>query len=613
MMRLTFFLFLWLALASMGLSGDPIPLKDLDGHFPFSPADSLTLWKSRSEELRKQLLISQGLWPKPTLAPLKPVIHSTQAMDGYSISKAYFESLPGFYVTGTLYQPLDGKPESVKRPGILCPHGHWDNGRFYKASEAEIKKQIAMGAERFESAAQNPMQARCVQLARMGCVVLQYDMVGYADSKQISFDRAHRYGTKDIVNPERTDGKWLLYSPEAEGCMQSTMALQTINSLQAFEFMVSRLNVNPMQIAITGASGGGTQSFIAAAVEPRIAAAMPAVMVSANMQGGCTCENACGLRIGTGNIEIAALIAPRPLSLTAADDWTKNIATDGFPELQKVYGLFDAKKNVELHAATHFPHNYNHVARVALYGFINRVFKLGFSEPILERDFLVQTGSQLTVWDQEHPAPPAGLDFEADLLQAWFKDCKAQLARDPQLAKEALQVLVTPAQSLSRGLKTELQTSGDTLKLTVTNASGSTVGVANFPPGGLERATLTSDPKSTSGWFIGDAYGYEVSEQQPVVKNPRPAAPYTFGYNAPGILRRVSVAVAVLDALKAAGKLAQPILLSGSDDHVLLIELVQKLRPDLVRTDGSRWDPKKVTSIRHPAFLPGAVLYGDQP
>ncbi|MBU6175362.1 MAG: hypothetical protein KGQ60_16255, partial [Planctomycetes bacterium] len=168
-------------------------------------------------------------------------------------------------------------------------------------------------------------------------------------------------------------------------------------------------------------------------------------------------------------------------------------------------------------------------------------------------------------------------------------------------------------ESLARGLKSDVQTSGDSLKVKVTNASGSEVGVANLPSGGLERATLTSDPKSTSGWFVGDAYGYEVSAQQPVVKNPRPAAPYTFGYNAPGILRRVAVAVAMLDALKAAGKLGQPVQLSGSEEHVLVSQLVQKLRPDLVRTDGSPWDPKKVTSIRHPAFLPGAVLYGDQP
>ena len=69
----------------------------------------------------------------------------------------------------------------------------------------------------------------------------------------------------------------------------------------------------PARIGVTGASGGGTQTMMLAAVDERPAAFFPAVMVSTHMQGGCTCENASYLRIGTGNVEIAALAAPRPL------------------------------------------------------------------------------------------------------------------------------------------------------------------------------------------------------------------------------------------------------------------------------------------------------------
>ena len=85
---------------------------------------------------------------------------------------------------------------------------------------------------------------------------------------------------------------------------------------------------------MTGASGGGTQTFILCAIDPRVQVAFPAVMVSTAMQGGCTCENACVLRVGTGNIEFAALFAPKPLGMTAANDWTKEMATKGFPELK---------------------------------------------------------------------------------------------------------------------------------------------------------------------------------------------------------------------------------------------------------------------------------------
>ena len=135
----------------------------------------------------------------------------------------------------------------------------------------------------------------------MGCVVFHYDMVGYADSKQI----AHRAGFTDA---------------EAELRLQSFMGLQTCNSIRALDFLVSLPDVDPKRIGVTGASGGGTQTFILCAIDDRPAAAFPAVMVSTGMQGGCICENCSYLRVGTGNIELAGLFAPKPLGMTGADD-----------------------------------------------------------------------------------------------------------------------------------------------------------------------------------------------------------------------------------------------------------------------------------------------------
>ena len=128
---------------------------------------------------------------------------------------------------------------------------------------------------------------------------------------------------------------------------------------------------------MTGASGGGTQTFILAAIDPRPAAAFPAVMVSTAMQGGCTCENASYLRIGTGNVEIAALIAPRPLGMTAADDWTKEIATKGLPELKAHYRMLGVEDRVMAKPLLQFPHNYNYASRAVMYQFFNKHLKLG--------------------------------------------------------------------------------------------------------------------------------------------------------------------------------------------------------------------------------------------
>ena len=324
---------------------DP-PLRDLNSHCPFAPPETLEAWQARANDVKLQLEVSLGLLPEPELDPVDPSIYGSSERDGYTIEKITFESLPGFYVTGNLYRPSEIE-QGQRVPGILCPHGHWREARFYQASPGDVKQLIATGAERFENAAINHIQARCVQLARMGCIVLHWDMTGYCDSQQISFERAHRFSEQPSESEVQADG-WLLFSPLAESHGQSVMALQTIASRRAVDVLLGLPEVDPDRIAITGASGGGTQSFIGAALDPRIRVAFPAVMVSTGMQGGCTCENACLLRTGTGNVEMAALIAPRPLGLTAANDWTKNMESDGYPELRKVYGLLQADQQVAL-------------------------------------------------------------------------------------------------------------------------------------------------------------------------------------------------------------------------------------------------------------------------
>ena len=92
------------------------------------------------------------------------------------------------------------------------------------------------------------------------------------------------------------------------------MGLQTWNSIRALDFLLGLPDVDPSAIGVTGASGGGTQTFILGAVDDRPAVAFPAVMVSTAMQGGCVCENCSYLRVGTGNIELAGLFAPKPLA-----------------------------------------------------------------------------------------------------------------------------------------------------------------------------------------------------------------------------------------------------------------------------------------------------------
>ena len=159
---------------------------------------------------------------------------------------------------------------------------------------------------------------------------------------------------------------------------------------------------------MTGASGGGTQTMILAAIDPRVKLAFPAVMVSTAMQGGCTCENASLLRVDTGNVEFAGLFAPKPHGMTTANDWTKEMSDERLSRAARSSTRsLGAPNNVMLPRGEQFPHNYNAVSRSAFYTWLNRHFKLGFQEPSSNETTSRSQREQLTVWDDEHPAPKA--------------------------------------------------------------------------------------------------------------------------------------------------------------------------------------------------------------
>jgi dienelactone hydrolase len=397
-------------------------LQNLNGYFPFQRVENVAQWNQRQREIRRRILVSQGLWPMPTKAPLNAVVHGRVEKEDYVVDRVYFESIPGHFVTGSLYRP---KGKTGPLPAILSPHGHWKDGRFYDAGEALISSEIENDAEQFERGGRFPIQARAVQLARMGCLVFVYDMTGNADSIQI----AHRPAKWSHLD---TRADWGFMSVQADLRLQNMMGLQTWNSIRAIDFLLELEDTDPNRIGVTGASGGGTQSMIIGAVDDRISAAMPCVMVSTSMQGGCTCENAPLMRIGQGNIDIAAAIAPRPLGLTAADDWTIELETKGYPDLVRLYEMLGVPDRLEAVFHTQFKHNYNQVNRAAMYSFFNRHFRLGWDEPIVERDYQPLTRQEATVWADDHPAPTGdrvGDSHETRILSLVTKDSTRRIGR----------------------------------------------------------------------------------------------------------------------------------------------------------------------------------------
>ena len=118
---------------------------------------------------------------------------------------------PAIFVTGSLYRPTG---RTGKLPAVLSPHGHWPGGRFQDIAETERRQQLASGAERFDNGARHILQARAVQLARMGAVVFLYDMVGYADSVQIPQEIAHSPRGRTRTGPRRR----AVLQPRAPNC-----------------------------------------------------------------------------------------------------------------------------------------------------------------------------------------------------------------------------------------------------------------------------------------------------------------------------------------------------------------------------------------------------------
>ncbi len=435
------------------------PLKDLNGYFPMTVPKSIDEWEKRAQVVRNQIQVATGLYPLPTKTPVNVVVHGKIDRGDYTIEKVYFESMPGFYVTGNLYRP---KGITKPVPAVLCPHGHWANGRFYDAGEEPTKKEIAAGAELFPDSGRSPLQARCVHLARMGCIVFHYDMLGNADSQQITAAIVHGFAKQ---RPEmNTPENWGLFSPQAESHLQSIMGLQTWNSIRSVDFVLSLPDVDANRIGVTGASGGGTQTMLLAALDDRIKASFPAVMVSTAMQGGCTCENCCLLRINTGNIEFAALFAPKPQAMTAANDWTKEMSTKGFPEIKQLYALYGKADEVALSDHTEFGHNYNAVSRKAMYELMNRAFAL--NADVNERDFTRSSIAEMSVWDADHPAPEGGEAFERKLLKQWHADNQSQIAKHLPTDKASFQkfqgFMHTALSSIfGRGFSDELNTETD--------------------------------------------------------------------------------------------------------------------------------------------------------
>jgi dienelactone hydrolase len=331
-------------------------------------------WAAYAAHVRLRFQQGANLAPWPRRTPLNPVIRDRRVYDGYSVENVAFESVPGYFVTGNLYRPLDGRPAHA---AVLATHGH----TWTKITRPELYAEHG----RF----QPDTQARCGALARMGAVVLVIDMFAFGDSIPVFGQEAHR--------------------------VPFAMTIQIWNAIRSVDFLTSLPGVDPARIGVTGESGGGTQAFFLTALDDRIAVSVPVVMVSAYWFGG-PCEG--GLPIHrsadhfASNPVLAALAAPRPMLLISdGKDWTKNTPEVEFPFERAIYRYYGAEQNV---ANAHFPdegHDYGPSKRAAMYRFIAPRLGLDLNAildangAIDESRVTIEPHEKMHFFDDAHPVP----------------------------------------------------------------------------------------------------------------------------------------------------------------------------------------------------------------
>ena len=192
-------------------------------------ARSGTAFTDHQAALRQRVQECVGLAPLPERGPLdarlsEPLDHPWCRIQGVS-----YQLWPGVRAGGLLYRPKEWREKPA--PAVLCPHGHWSDGNAHPI-----------------------VQSRCLMLARLGYVVYSPDQNHYED---LNWGISHQ-----------TLGVW--------------------GNMRALDFLETLTEVDGRRLGVCGASGGGLQTQMLVALDPRVRAAtivgmtcgLPASMLS---------------------------------------------------------------------------------------------------------------------------------------------------------------------------------------------------------------------------------------------------------------------------------------------------------------------------------------------
>ena len=296
-------------------------------------------WEARKDTLRKEVRARLGIDKLLAVCSKEaPEYGKIRKFDGYTVQNFRLKTANGHTVCGSIYAPK-GKG---KHPLIICPNGHFSNGRYGTVQ-----------------------QQRLATLARMGAICVDYDLWGWGESADEVGSKAHQ-------------------TPEAH-------VMQALNGIRILDWMIQRKDVDKTRVGVNGGSGGGTQSVLLSVLDDRYTACCPVVSVSSWFDGGCPCESGMPIQLaggGTCNAELAAMFAPKPMMLVSdGGDWTSTTPELEYPYIKRIYGFYGADDKV---MNVHLPkerHDFGPNKRNAVYKFFIETFKLDASK--LDEDKVV--------------------------------------------------------------------------------------------------------------------------------------------------------------------------------------------------------------------------------
>ncbi len=350
--------------------------------------DSAT-WSVRratlKKEVREKLQIDSAL---AKCVNTKPILSKIRKFDGYTVQNFALETLPGLYVCGSIYTPLSKGKHAL----ILCPNGHWADGRYNKDE-----------------------QTRFGTLARMGATCVSYDLFGWGESElQVTYT-AHRTTAAHIV--------------------------QIMNGLKILDYMLTRKDIDTKRVGANGGSGGGSQVVLLAALDDRFTAVCPTVSLASHFDGGCPCESGMPIQLaggGTCNPEILATFAPKPVCVVSdGGDWTASVPELEYPYLQRIYGFYYAQNKL---SNVHLPnekHDFGLNKRTAVYNFFISNFGLN-SKMLDESKVTIESKEAMFSFGAKGENLPANAIRELKDVEKYLnKKADAKIHSDIDLEKRA--------------------------------------------------------------------------------------------------------------------------------------------------------------------------------